>query len=95
MVAKCREEIRLDEKLLNLESLFRELLEMSFCVNDLGSLLENYWSCSKGYMFPLFSRCPYWDVHQLEGYCRVQRCNPLKNLCNPFFRRSAKLKGFR
>jgi hypothetical protein len=38
MVAKCREEIRLDEKLLNLESSFREPLEMSFCVNYL-----NWW----------------------------------------------------
>jgi hypothetical protein len=28
MVAKCREKIRLDGKLLNLESLFRELLEL-------------------------------------------------------------------
>jgi hypothetical protein len=36
MVAKCREEIKLDEKLLNLESLFRELLEMNFCVNSLN-----------------------------------------------------------
>jgi hypothetical protein len=36
MVAKCREKIRLDERLLNLESLFRELLEMSFCVNYLN-----------------------------------------------------------
>jgi hypothetical protein len=36
MVAKCREEIKLDEKLLNLESLFRELLEISFCVNYLN-----------------------------------------------------------
>jgi hypothetical protein len=30
MVVKCREEIRLDEKLLNLESSFREPLEMIF-----------------------------------------------------------------
>jgi hypothetical protein len=36
MVANCREEIRLNEKLLNLESLFRELLEMSFYVNYLN-----------------------------------------------------------
>jgi hypothetical protein len=36
MVAKCREEIMLDEKLLNLESLFRELLEISFCVSYLN-----------------------------------------------------------
>jgi hypothetical protein len=36
MVVKCREKIRLDEKLLNLESLFRELLKMSFCVNYLN-----------------------------------------------------------
>jgi hypothetical protein len=28
MVAKCREKMRLDDKLLNLESLFRELLEL-------------------------------------------------------------------
>jgi hypothetical protein len=35
MVIKCREEIRLDEK-LNLESSFRELLELSFCVNYLN-----------------------------------------------------------
>jgi hypothetical protein len=33
MVAKCREEIRLDEKLLNLKSLFREQLKMSFYLN--------------------------------------------------------------
>jgi hypothetical protein len=33
MFAKCREEIRLDKKLLNLESSFRKLLEISFCVN--------------------------------------------------------------
>jgi hypothetical protein len=33
MVAKCREEMRLDEKLLNLVSSFRELLERSFYVN--------------------------------------------------------------
>jgi hypothetical protein len=32
MVAKCREKMRLDDKLLNLESLFRELLENSFHV---------------------------------------------------------------
>jgi hypothetical protein len=38
MVAKCREKMRLDDKLLNLESLFRELLENSFHVNYL-----NYW----------------------------------------------------
>jgi hypothetical protein len=30
MVAKCREKMRLDDKLLNLESLFREQLENSF-----------------------------------------------------------------
>jgi hypothetical protein len=35
MVAKYREEIRLDEK-LNLESSFRELLKISFCVNYLN-----------------------------------------------------------
>jgi hypothetical protein len=33
MVVKCREEMRLDEKLLNLGSSFRELLEISFYVN--------------------------------------------------------------
>jgi hypothetical protein len=42
--------MRLDEKLLNLKSSFRELLEMSFCVNyqniGLRSLLKNHWSCS-------------------------------------------------
>jgi hypothetical protein len=38
MVAKCRDKMRLDDKLLNLESLFRELLENSFHVNYL-----NYW----------------------------------------------------
>jgi hypothetical protein len=36
MVAKCREEIRFDEELLNLESSFRKLLEMSFYVNYLN-----------------------------------------------------------
>jgi hypothetical protein len=36
MVAKCREKIRLDNKLLNLESSFRELLENSFYVNYLN-----------------------------------------------------------
>jgi hypothetical protein len=36
MVVKCREKIRLDEKLLNLESSFRELLERSFYVNYLN-----------------------------------------------------------
>jgi hypothetical protein len=36
MVAKCREKIRLDDKLLNLESLFRELLKNSFHVNYLN-----------------------------------------------------------
>jgi hypothetical protein len=36
MVAKCREKIRLDDKLLNLESSFRELLENSFYVNYLN-----------------------------------------------------------
>jgi hypothetical protein len=36
MVAKYREEMRLDEKLLNLVSLFRELLERSFYVNYLN-----------------------------------------------------------
>jgi hypothetical protein len=36
MVAKCREKIRLDDKLLNLERSFRELLENSFHVNYLN-----------------------------------------------------------
>jgi hypothetical protein len=36
MVAKCREKMRLYEKLLNLESSFRELLERSFYVNYLN-----------------------------------------------------------
>jgi hypothetical protein len=47
MVAKCREKMRLDEKLLNLVSLFRELLKIISYVNylDLGSLFENNWSC--------------------------------------------------
>jgi hypothetical protein len=36
MAAKCREKIRLDDKLLNLESSFRELLENSFYVNYLN-----------------------------------------------------------
>jgi hypothetical protein len=34
MVAKCREKMRLDDKLLNLESSFRELLKNSFYVNN-------------------------------------------------------------
>jgi hypothetical protein len=36
MVAKCREKMRLDDKLLNLESSFRELLENSFHINYLN-----------------------------------------------------------
>jgi hypothetical protein len=36
MVAKCREKMRLDDKLLNLESSFRELLGNSFYVNYLN-----------------------------------------------------------
>jgi hypothetical protein len=36
MLSKCREEMRLDEKLLNLGSLFRELLERSFYVSYLN-----------------------------------------------------------
>jgi hypothetical protein len=36
MVAKCREKMRLDDKLLNLESSFRKLLENSFYVNYLN-----------------------------------------------------------
>jgi hypothetical protein len=36
MIAKCREKVRLDDKLLNLESSFRELLENSFYVNYLN-----------------------------------------------------------
>jgi hypothetical protein len=36
MVAKCREKMMLDYKLLNLESSFRELLENSFYVNYLN-----------------------------------------------------------
>jgi hypothetical protein len=36
MVAKCREKMRLDDKLLNLKSSFRELLENSFYVNYLN-----------------------------------------------------------
>jgi hypothetical protein len=36
MVAKCREKMRLDDRLLNFESLFRELLENSFHVNYLN-----------------------------------------------------------
>jgi hypothetical protein len=36
MVAKCRENMRLDDKLLNLESSFRELLENSFHINYLN-----------------------------------------------------------
>jgi hypothetical protein len=33
MIAKYREKMRLDDKLLNLESSFRELLENSFYAN--------------------------------------------------------------
>jgi hypothetical protein len=33
MVVKCREEMRLDKKLLNLVISFKEPLEMSFYVN--------------------------------------------------------------
>jgi hypothetical protein len=33
MFAKCREKMRLDDKLLNLERLFKELLENNFYVN--------------------------------------------------------------
>jgi hypothetical protein len=36
MVAKYREKMRLDDKLLNLENSFRELLENSFHVNYLN-----------------------------------------------------------
>jgi hypothetical protein len=36
MVAKYREEMRLHDKFLNLESSFRELLERSFYVNWLN-----------------------------------------------------------
>jgi hypothetical protein len=36
MIAKCREKMRLDDKLLNLESSFRELLDNSFYVNYLN-----------------------------------------------------------
>jgi hypothetical protein len=36
MIAKCREKIRLDDKLLNLESSFREQLENRFYVNYLN-----------------------------------------------------------
>jgi hypothetical protein len=36
MVVKCREKMRLDDMLLNLESLFRELLENSFYINYLN-----------------------------------------------------------
>jgi hypothetical protein len=36
MVAKYREKMRLDDKFLNLESSFRELLENSFYVNYLN-----------------------------------------------------------
>jgi hypothetical protein len=36
MVAKCREKMRLDDKLLNLESSFRERLKNSFHVNYLN-----------------------------------------------------------
>jgi hypothetical protein len=36
MVAKCREKMRLHDKLLNLESLFREPLENSFHINYLN-----------------------------------------------------------
>jgi hypothetical protein len=36
MVAKCTEKMRLDDKLLNLESSFRKLLENSFYINYLN-----------------------------------------------------------
>jgi hypothetical protein len=36
MVAKCREKMRLDNKLLNLENSFREPLENSFHINYLN-----------------------------------------------------------
>jgi hypothetical protein len=36
MVAKYTEKMRLDDKLLNLESSFRELLENSFYINYLN-----------------------------------------------------------
>jgi hypothetical protein len=36
MIDKCREEMRLYEKFLNLGSSFRELLEMSFYINYLN-----------------------------------------------------------
>jgi hypothetical protein len=36
MVAKCRDKMRLDDNLLNLESSFRELLENSFYINYLN-----------------------------------------------------------
>jgi hypothetical protein len=36
MVAKCREKMRLADKLLNLEISFRELLENTFHVNYLN-----------------------------------------------------------
>jgi hypothetical protein len=36
MVAKCREKMRLDDKLLKLESSFRHLLENSFHINYLN-----------------------------------------------------------
>jgi hypothetical protein len=36
MIAKCREKMRLDDKLLNLGSSFRELLENNFYVNYLN-----------------------------------------------------------
>jgi hypothetical protein len=36
MVAKCREKMMLDDKLLNLESSFTELLENNFYVNYLN-----------------------------------------------------------
>jgi hypothetical protein len=36
MVTECREKMRLDEKLLNLESSFKELLEKSFYVHYLN-----------------------------------------------------------
>jgi hypothetical protein len=36
MIAKCREKMKLDDKLLNLESSFRKLLENNFYVNYLN-----------------------------------------------------------
>jgi hypothetical protein len=35
-VAKCREKMRLDKKLLNLKISFRKLLERNFSINDLN-----------------------------------------------------------